>query len=275
MMLVSGVCMLRILREKRGGGIRQGLYMGAFVLLCAGLTLGHAPQLLLKGVGFVYRGVVAPLVFVLAVVIAAVFYVFYLLTAWIVARRKGQDAELNLSLESAAEALGLSDQYAAYTADLRWLKTLLIVLLCAVLAFLLFLLFRRLLGDRPGGAPRAYATERRGVLPGAASSEKPPGRIRPREPRLAVRYYFAHFVAECARRGLVITEGMTVTELCRQCAGHFPDAEVAALAEVYLPARYQLSRPVPRNDVRRAAEAWSALKRSGKSEGVAKKKNKP
>ncbi len=274
LMLVSGVCMLRVLREGRGG-VRQALYMGAFVLLCAGLTVGHAPQLLLKAVGFLYRGVVAPLVFLIAVVLAAALYIFYLLAKWLVARAQGDAPELNISLESTADMLGLSDQYQAYTADLRWLKTLLIALLCALIAFLLFLLFRRLLGQRARPAERGAATEKRTVLPGMAASQRAPGRIRPRDPRLAVRWYYARFLEECARRGMRIERGMTVAELCAASVPLFPGADVQALAEVYLPARYQLSASISKEDVRRAAAAWKALKQSGKPEETQKKKNKP
>ena len=273
-MLVSGVCMLRVLREGRGG-VRQALYMGAFVLLCAGLTVGHAPQMLLKAVGYVYRGVVAPLVFLIAVVLAAALYIFYLLAKWLVARAQGDAPELNISLASTADMLGLSDQYQAYTADLRWLKTLLIVLLCALAAFLLFLLFRRLLGDRARPSVCGASKEKRTVLPGTNASQRAPGKLRPRDPRLAVRWYYARFLEECARRGLRIERGMTVAELCAASAPLFPGADVQALAEVYLPARYQLSGTVSKEDVRRAAAAWKALKQSKRTDEIQKKKNKP
>ena len=49
---------------------------------------------------------------------------------------------------------------------------------------------------------------------------------------------------------------------CGIFAPFFPGADVMALAEVYRPARYQLSRRVTQEDVKRAAEAWNSLKKS-------------
>ena len=278
LMLVTGVCLLRLLREGRSGGVRQALYMAVFVLVCAGLTLGHAPQLLLKGVGLLWRAVVAPAVFLVAVVLAAALYIFYLLAKWLVARAQGETPPLDLSLQSTAEMLGIEDQYKQYTADLRWLKTLLLVLFCAFLAFALFLLFRRLLGDRLRPSDRVEKAEKRAVLPGAAASERSPGRIRPREPRLAVRWYFARFLDECVRRGMALERGMTVSEVCERSEALFPGADVRALSALYLPARYQAANAVTREDARRAAEAWNALRRSESPADRAKrqkKKNNP
>lgn len=273
LMLVSGVCMLRVLREKHGNGIRQGLYMTVFVLLCAGLTLGHAPQMLAKGMGYVYRGIVAPAVFLLAVALAAALYIFYLLAKWLVAKAQGENPPLELSLQSMADAMGLESQYKAYTTDLRWLKTLLIVLFAAFLAFLLFLLFRRLLGERSAAAPRALAPEKRSVLSGG-QVKRAPGRLRPRDPRLAVRWYYARFLEECGRRGMHMTRGMTVAEVSTLAAPLFPGADVDALAKLYVPARYHLSRRVTKEEARLASEAWNILRRSESPAYSAKTKNK-
>ena len=274
LMLVSGVCLLRLLREGRGGGVRQALYMAGFVLVCAGLTVGRAPQLLMKGIGLFWSGVVAPAVFLVAVVLAAALYIFYLLAKWLVERAQGETPTLDISLQSTAEMLGIEDQYNQYTADLRWLKTLLLALFCAFLAFLLFLLFRRLLGDRLKPAQSAAGLDKRAVLPGAFAPERAPGRVRPREPRLAVRWYFGRFLDECVRRGMALERGMTVAEVCDRSEALFPGADVRALAAIYLPARYQTSNAVTREDARRAAEAWNALRRSESPAEITKRQKK-
>ena len=126
LMLVSGVCLLRLLREGRGGGVRQALYMAVFVLFCAGLTVGRAPQLLMKGVGLFWSGVVAPAVFLVAVVMAAALYIFYLLAKWLVERAQGETPTLDISLQSTAEMLGIEDQYNQYTADISGVLIVLI-----------------------------------------------------------------------------------------------------------------------------------------------------
>lgn len=262
LMLTAGVCLLRMLREQRPAGLRQGVYMALFVLLCALLTLGRAPQLLLRGVGYVYSYVLAPLIFCLAIALGVLFYGFYLVMKWLVEHVQGSNEPLQIQLSGAAEMLGLEGEYAAYTADLRWLKVLLTAMGACLLAFLLFRLFRRLLGDRTAAAASGARSERRETLSPRSRTGGVPGLIRPREPRAAVRWYFARFLAECEKRGLTLSKGMTVDELCFQCASVFPCADVVALAEVYRPARYQLSRRVTQEDVKKAADAWNAIKKS-------------
>ena len=262
LMLVSGVCLLRMLREQRPAGLRQGIYMALFVLLCAGLTIGRAPQLLLQGFGYVYRYVFAPLIFCLAIALGVLFYGFYLVMKWLVERAQGSSEPFQLQFSDAAEMLGIEEEYAAYTADLRWLKVLLIALGVCLLAFLLFRLFRRLLGERSSPAAMTGRPERVEPLSMLRRAGSGPGRIRPREPRAAVRWYFARYLGECEKRGLAVPKGMTVEELCSRSAPLFPGADVTALAEVYRPARYQLSRKVTQEDVKRAAEAWNSIKKS-------------
>ena len=262
LMLTVGVSLLRMLREQRPEGLRQGFYMGAFVVLCAGLTLGKAPQLLLKCFALLYRYVLAPLIFVLAIILAALGYGFYLVLRWLVDRAQGSREPLRLELQQTAEMLGLEEQYAAYTANLEWLRILLIVLAVAALLILLWRVMRRLLGERAerDAAPQRF--ERRSGYPAAERDRVAPGRFRPRDPRRAVRYYYAKFLAECRRRGLSVPGGLTATELSALCAGVFPDADPAALARLYAPARYSAQQAVTQEDAQAAAALWKALKQS-------------
>ena len=262
LMLVSGVGLLRMLREQRPDGLRQGLYMGAFVLLCAALTLGKAPQLFVKGLGYLYRYVIAPLILGLAMVFALLFYGFYLLASWIVSRMQGSQEPVELDMESMAEILGLEEEYSTYTADLRWLFILLAVIGAALLLLIIFLILRRFLGERARPAEDGPWRER--VVSNASDDtfRKRPGLIRPRDPRLAVRYYFARFVAECRRRGVPIRQGMTVTELSAQSADAFPGADPLSLAALYSPARYSSSSLISPSDAAQATELWHALKQS-------------
>lgn len=261
-MLLSGVCLLRMLREQRREGLRHGLYLAAFALLCAALTLGKAPQMLLKGFGLLYRWVLTPLILVAAIILAGLFYGVYLLAAWLVSRVQGSGEMPSIQLQEAAEILGLENEYAAVTADLTWLKILLIVVASLFALWILFLIFRSLLGDRIPPAAQSPWKVRGGKAASLEPSAVRPGLLRPRDNRLAVRYYYARFLAECRRRGLSVPRGMTATELAERCADVFPGADPAALAAVYRPARYSPAEPVTRADVQRAAELWNALKHS-------------
>lgn len=263
LMLGCGVCLLRMLREARAEGMRQGVYIAVFVFVCAGLTVGKAPQLLVKAAGYLWRYALAPLIFVAALAFAALFYGAYLLLRWLVLRAQGKSEPLNIDARSAAQMMGLEDQYDAYTANLEWLRWLLLVLAVCILVFFLIRFFRRLMGEKVSTAGNVSPwRETRGAASKAVSSPHLSGLMRPREPRLAVRYYYARFLAECRRRGLAIPDGSTVTELCKTCAPGFPGADPSVLCELYSPARYSDRSAVSPSDARRAAETWKELKRS-------------
>ncbi len=262
-MLAIGICLLRMLREDRPEGLRQAIYIAVFILLCALLTLGRAPQMLLKGIGYVYRGVIAPLILVAALLIAVLFYGFYILFAWLVALVRGSQPEpLTLDVQSAAEMFGLGDKYSEGSLDLSWLRTLLIILGVAVLLLLLFLIFRRLLGDREKTAPVSPWQEQTAELSQGKPGRKKVGILRPRDPRLAVRYYYAKFLSECRKRGVDIPCGITATELAERTADVFPGADPASLAALYRPARYSACSTITQSDVQQAAALWHSLRQS-------------
>ena len=262
LMLFTGVCLLRMLRERKPSGLRQGLYLAAFVSICAALTAGKAPQLLLKAFAYLYRGVLAPLIFVAAIAFAGLFYGLYLLLAWLVARAQGSREPLRFELQETAEMLGLEDQYTAYAVNLGWLRTLLIVLASAALLYFLWRVFHRLAGDRAATAAASPWHSQASEKANTAAVLRSASLLRPRAPRLAVRYYYARFLAECRKRSVSISKGMTATELAAHCAAAFPGADPAALASLYLPVRYSEQTPVTQAQAQRAAELWKTLKRS-------------
>ncbi len=261
-MLICGVCLLRMLREQRPDGLRQGIYIAVFIMLCALLTIGKAPQLLLRAFGFIYRTAIAPLIFGAAILLAVAFYGFYLFAAWLVSRAQGNDEPLQINMQGAAEMLGIEDQYKAYTADLRWLRTLLIVLGVALLLFLIYRLFLRLMGDRVSVRAASPWKERGERAADVYEMQRMPGVLRPRDPRLAVRWYYGHFLTECRRRGVPLMDGTTAGELAALSVSFFPGADPAALTELYLPARYDPAGSISAEDARRAAELWKDLKRT-------------
>ena len=271
-MLVCGVCLLRMLREQRPDGLRQGIYMALFILLCALLTVGRAPQLLIRGLGLVYRFLIAPVILAAAVLIAVLIYGIYAVFTWLASLARGEPEPLQLRLESAAETLGVEEQVETVVADLQGLRTVLIVLAAAALLFLLYRLFRRLLGKKPGASSANPWRERESDRAAAGISGRKPGAFRPRDPRMAVRWDYAHFISECRRRGVPLREGMTASELADRSAAVFPGADPAALTAIYLPARYDLSGHISPEEARRSGELWRSLKRSGDPSGLTQRK---
>jgi len=89
-----------------------------------------------------------------------------------------------------------------------------------------------------------------------------PRLIKPRDPRGAVRYYYAMFLRECKSRGMELPPGSTAQELAVQCARVFPGADPEDLALVYDPARYWSSQPVTAQQAEEAAQAWNRLRKT-------------
>ncbi len=274
-MLVYGVCLLRMLREQRPDGVKQGLYILLFILICVLLTVGQAPQLLVRGLGLVYRFVIAPLILAAAILIGAVAYVVYALLRWLISFAKGEPEPLQLRLEGAAETLGVEEQLETIVADLLWLRTVLIIAGAAFLLFLLYRLFRRLLGKKTGAGGMNPWRERQSDRGAEGGIARKTGVFRPRDPRLAIRWDYAHFIAECRRRGVTVKEGMTASELAVRSMSAFPGADPAELTALYLPARYDLSGHVSPEEARRSGELWRTLKRTeDPSEPPGKKRNR-
>lgn len=262
LMLMDGVCLLRMLREKQQQGLLQGIYIGIFLLLCAGLTVGHAPQLVMKGLAAVYRTVLVPVIFALAMFVGAVGYVLFALLKWLVDRRNGATESPQIELGEIAKDIGLEEQYERYLIDLSWLRPVAITAAVLFTALILFLIFRRLTGGRKSDkSPQTVREQTERTAPGGRK-KRINGWIRPQNPRLAVRFYYARFLAESRKRGQQPSPGMTSVELAEYCAQVFPGVDPAPLLQLYAPARYSRREAVTAADAERAAAVWKKLKRT-------------
>ena len=262
LMLVVGVCLLRMLREKRPEGVRQGLYMSGFMLLCAGLTLGRAPQLLVAALSLFYRKLIAPLLFGLAMAFAGLFYVIYFVLEWLASHFGSNEDPPVLEMEGVAEMMGLDDTMQEIAPSHPWMRYVWIALGAVLIALLVFFLFRRLMGQKAKKeGPSPYQEYREKSAP-IQRTPRLSGPFRPRDPRLAVRFYFARFLSECRRRGLVLPKGLTAEEVADYCSHSFPGADPMKLVKLYRPARYSEVQPVTREDVSMASQAWNELKKT-------------
>ena len=268
-MLAVGVCLLRMLREKTRSGVKQGVYMSVFILACAALTVGKAPQMVGLILKTIYQYVLAPLLLGGVLLVGFGFYGIFKALFWLAALlRKEEPEPVEMDLRSAAEMMGLEEAYDVAVKDHPIARIIGYCLLALAVAAVLFLIFRRLLGNRDKGEEKKpYEESREGVLPPA--KRRRPGLTRPREPRLAVRYYYARFLRECRRRSVDLRPGMTSEELAEACSYAFPGVDTAVLQRLYVPARYSDYEPVTAADADRAADAWHALKRSKSALGKA------
>ncbi len=261
MMLVMGVCLMRMLREKETNSPKQAIYMAVFLVLSALLTVGGVPQMLVRGIGFVYHNVIAPLLMAAATAVTAIGYVFVMLARWLLSLRKGTGPAPGGS-ETPPAWYDASRQYELVDVNSDWLKYILIGIAALLAVLFIVLILRKMLGEKSGDAAEPERDER--IERATEQTVKPRAvlGIRPRNPRLAVRYYYGKFLSECARRGEELPTGLTATELAAYCADRFPGVDPHALAAIYAPARYSSRESVTAADVDGAAEAWRALKRT-------------
>lgn len=261
-LLAAGVCLMRMLREKTASGGKQALFIGAFLLGCALFTAGRAPQLLWSALTFFYQKIFAPVILMAIIAVGMFVYLFFKGFFWLVSLLRKEEAEpVQLDLRSAAETMGLEDTYDYVVKDFPLMRIIGYVLLAVGILLALIWLFRRLLGERKGETAEEAASERSGAAPPMEKKRKP-GLTRPRDPRLAVRYYYARFLRECRRRKVVLSPGMTSRELAAACAYAFPGADPAILQRLYLPARYSSHTPVTGADANAARDAWRELKKT-------------
>ena len=97
----------------------------------------------------------------------------------------------------------------------------------------------------------------------ALEDEAPPaprGMLARRDPQAGVRRCYRRALMLIRARGGKVAPAMNTLQIQRENAGLADEAAMAALREVYLPARYG-EKPASREDVRRAREALERLRR--------------
>ena len=262
MLLAVGVCLLRMLREETQSGSKQALFIMSFVVGCALLTIGRAPHMVMAVIKFLYQNVIAVALLCTILTLGVLLYTFFKFFFWLVSLLGGKNENPpEMNLMSVAQMMGLEEEFVDTSGDIAWLRILGYVLITAVVVLLLFLLFRKLLGHGSREKKRdPWTDQKESVEPGARRRRR--SLTRPRDPRLAVRYYYGRFMDECRKRGMTVKPSLTNEELARASAMYFPGGDPGKLAEVYAPARYCERGTVTPADVDRAQAAWSSLKKT-------------
>jgi hypothetical protein len=258
--ILSGVYLMRILREE--GKLSAGRSAAALLVLLFGavlITVFRAPELLFTVVGFLYRNVIVWLLTGLAVIIAAVGYAVYFLFAAIVSLFSRKPVQVNANPGGIAQAILGEELISTQSAALVWLKAVLLTLLAIAIALTVFLIFRRLLGSKSAARTEsAYKVEQERL--DKRAHMKPGGRFRPKEPRLAVRWYYKKYLKEGISRGAQLSPSDTSKSVQLKYARFFDGSASEGLRDVYIKARYTESYPVTSQDVAEVHELWKNLK---------------
>ena len=262
LMLICGVFLLRILRKNATDDLKQLFPLAAVAALCALLTAAQVPQLLGAAFTWLYEKVLIWIFEGMILLFCQVLNVLYIVLKWILGLF-GRDLSNPLQPEPNGDSEDTSSQNAIFSGKME--GNAVVQLLFSVASVILLIwavigLFRRLRGyQMPVTRKAAYLDQRQSI---AAFSQPRMGLLRPREPRLAVRFYYAKFLQECRRRGMVVKSGCTSEELVLLSADYFPGADPGDLRELYTTARYCQTGPVSPAQADRAAACWRSLKKT-------------
>ncbi len=262
--LALGICLLRILREKKPSSLRQTLIMIGFLAGCLAFVLLGIPRLLGQGAAFLWQHLLRYVLALGGYLLGGVIMVVFWIISWVFRflNLDGKGGDLTMGVASIVDDSGVEEVIEEVTHDTKLLELLLFIFVLGAIAGLLMILFKHMSGEVK---PSTLAKFRQEVLsPDYVPTVKHfrAGLLRPTDPRLALRYYLQKFLKESKQRGAELKSSMTAEDIYRACAPYFPRAPLREMLSLYVPARYCLRTEVSRADADRAQALWKELKRS-------------
>ncbi len=261
LLLFSGLIRGRLLRLHSPDKRAEWKLLCLFGAACVFAALIRLPVLLQKLGLFLWRFLLLPLIELLFLIIGYISFAAYWLFNLILGL--GEDGPLlppASKIEAAKEALELEENAQALQENPVF-KIIILVLCLAALAYALYRVFRRLIGVKE--AHSEETEEAAGRVLSAPKQPKTFGRIRPKDPRLAVRFTFDKFLRECKARGVQIRPNMTAEMMLAAARDAFPGADPEELRQIWLPARYS-SGEITEKDAKAAAALYKKLKKAKK-----------
>ena len=258
--VLTGVCLMRILRaEGKLSALRNAAVLLALLLGAVAITVFRAPQLFATVFGFIYNNVIVWMLTGLAMLIAGIGYGFYYLFHALISLFAREPKEPNLNFSEMAQDILGEEVVATQGAPLVWLKIVLLTLLGLAILLTVFLIFRRLLGRKSSAKiDSAYTIEQERLE--RKNNAKTSGMFRPKEPRLAVRWYYRKYLKEGISRGALLLPPDTSEHVQSKYEHFFTAAGSDKLREVYIKSRYAQLYTVESGDVTEAQELWKSLK---------------
>ena len=258
--LLSGICIMRIIREE--GKLTAGRNISAMIVLLLGsiaLSFLQMPQLVLSVAGFIYQNIIARLIMGAAIVVGAVFFGI----VWVLGKifnlgGAGDNAAGEINLEwGVQEVLGEGAELALRGLP-AWLEVIFTVLLFLAVAFMIFLIMRRLLGGKRQDDKTRFYTEEREKLQTRGRSGKG-SFLRPKDPRQAIRWYYRKYLKEGLPGGEQLDPTDTSLRILEKSRARFPGADAGKLRGIYLAARYRYRQEPTKEDAELASQIWRRL----------------
>ena len=238
--LSCGVLLLRMLRHEPAvlsqprfialNSLMLALVLAAAAAFSSPVFLGAVGA----GFGWLYRNLVMPPLMLLGYVAAGFMWVCMQAIQWL-SRGKIENGESEIpQIDMQNEPLFGENEVVETPEFLQALFTTLFIVICAVAAWWFF---RRLLGRRAREESGPAVAETRGLADASPRGERPP-RLRPRDPRGAVRWDYRRFLILCRRVGIVMPRAATTETAAELGRQDLPGQPIEELSEVYRVARY-------------------------------------
>ncbi len=262
--LFSGIALLRMLRDDRRSGRRQAVILAVFLALGLALTAAGVLQKTGFLIGWLYSHVLSGILMVCGMLVAYLFFYVLLGLYMVLKFLSAPGAQNNEQMEQMAsdfrEMPLIENGSTVLPEVLRYLAF-------GVLALLVLMAVRALFRSLEGRTPRlfrdpGYTDRRENLRENGKKGPRRPGLFRPSAPGPAVRYYYAKFLRECAKRGVELQGSMTSEEITGCAASTFPETETAALRRIYVRARYGGPGQVDERDAKEAERLWKVLRSS-------------
>ncbi len=262
-LLYSMIWLLRMLRVNNATVKSQVLSTLGFLAVTLLCTVGRLPELIGKAAGWVYENVIVYALEAVGAVLGYVMYGFGKLLSLLFTR--GDALQEQKVSEGDGKIYGYEELLEEAAEPSEFWPIFWKVLLGLAIIALLVLLLKFLLGKKKGDSDEKGYTESEGVTTEIYVKKPTMPRIRPFNAREAVRYDYARFMKEAARRGVIFTKGATSADMVRQSGNDFNEADLSELRSIYVEARYSIDGKITHSQSARSAELYRRLKSSRKA----------
>jgi len=266
--LMTGICLMRTLREEGSLTAGRNMALMVTVLLCSVvLAVLQAPHWIFQAAGFIYTNIILTLLrwigYAIMMVVYAIIFVFSL-----IARLLAQFMTLD-EFEMPGQGIGgpaemfMEAEGMMQAEQLPWVRVVATMILIIAVALIVYFLLRRLIGGNLKAGDNNLFIEIQETL-NVKERKKRSGVFRPKDPRQAIRWYYRKYLTEGASRGVKHERQDTSLSVLQKFEPIFQEIESDKLRDLYIKARYQYTNDVQKDDAQAVSELWHSLKQERK-----------
>jgi len=263
--LFSGVVLLNLLRHNASwqkNKLFLALHLGG-ILLCSFLCLeaGRTRLLQILGQGFLllYKHVISPLLILFGTCIS--FFIWLFVQFITLLAEKGAEKTTDFDWSSAPS---VKDAIGNNTGSgLAFILSLLKPLLFLAVIGAMVITLKRLSGtfSAKKADPHNSTSQQREALPfKPPSAGLLPKIFVPKDPRLAVRFYYRKFLTLCLEHGIAISPSNTSSQIQEKAQRIFPGKTLQEIRQLYIAARYD-DKPVSPEEVEKIKSLYKEIKK--------------